>query len=514
MKPKKLIAKSIFFCVIFICTVSMLVPVSAFGEQVDWQGPSGSRIKAVHHFPKADAPLAAAPAVQPAAAAVDSPPIDGFVPWIVLVPTNRRESEDDWAAVAEPFIRGSFPSGMNPQKDFMIGLFDTGASAHVIGYQNAVRAKLYNSTYLTSNSSVIGGVTGAVDARVSRPLALYMKGLNALEPNSPSDPEATLPSTAGMKGESNISVLIGNNPGSYPDLYTAIGSPMSVYYTTRIENSAPVSVLRNGKTYTAPRITFYDRDDDTAPSYPNRVPLELKPLGAVNVQYTPTIDLFNFSFDPATPSVIIGNSAQSLFFVHSVDLREGAKTAYDKDRFMLDTGAQITVIGSRIAARLGLNPLHKEFEVEIEGVTGESTLAPGFYIDAITIPAIGEWLDYTNVPVVLLDISSPEGGTLDGIIGMNLFTEYNLILRGGGFFLEDDPVLEFERITSPLVGDIAPQSGDGIVNYLDFSVFSAAWLTHNAGVNWNAKADFVPDGTITLGDLYILAGNWLAGTIP
>ena len=141
-------------------------------------------------------------------------------------------------------------------------------------------------------------------------------------------------------------------------------------------------------------------------------------------------------------------------------------------------------------------------------------MAPGFYVDSITIPAIGEWLDYTNVPVILLDISSPEGGTLDGIIGMNLFTEYNLILRGGGFFLEDDPVLEFERITSPRVGDIAPQPGDGIVNYLDFSVFSAAWLTHNAGVNWNAKADFVPDGTITLGDLYILAGNWLAGTAP
>lgn len=513
------------------CLSKLLVCAGMFGlnistlsasgnvEQVNWYGPAGSRIKAVRYFEKdvlqTEQMMSTSSFSTTASTVIDSPPLDGFVPWIVLVATNRRESGDlDWEARIDTFVRGSFPAGVNTQTDFMIGIYDTGASAHVLGYQNAVTAGLYNSTYLTTNTTLISGVTGSVSAYVSMPLALYMAGLNALEPNSPGDPDARLNSTAGMMGQSNISVLIGDNPGSYPDIYTAVGSPMSAYYIAHFDNSTPVTVIRNGQTFTAPRITFYQKDDDTAPSYPNKVPLELRPLGAVNVQYTITLDS-GVDFKPATPSVIIGNSSQSLFFVHSVDLQEGGSIAFDKDRFMLDTGAQITVIGSRVAARLGLNPAQKEFEVDIEGVTGESIEAPGFYIDAITIPALGQWLEYTNVPVILLDISSPEGGTLDGIIGMNLFTEYNLILRGGGFFLEDDPMLEFEQISGGLVGDIAPPpDGDGVVNYLDFSVFSAAWLTDSAHPYWNPDADLMSSEDVGFNDLLILADNWLVGAMP
>ena len=115
---------------------------------------------------------------------------------------------------------------------------------------------------------------------------------------------------------------------------------------------------------------------------------------------------------------------------------------------MLDTGAQVTVVGSRIAARLQLNPAAPEFEVEIEGVTGDVTMAPGFYVDTLEIPALGQWFKATHVPVVLMDISSPEGGTLDGIIGMNLFVDFNLIVRGGGLFLDGDPTLELQRVAT------------------------------------------------------------------
>ena len=101
---------------------------------------------------------------------------------------------------------------------------------------------------------------------------------------------------------------------------------------------------------------------------------------------------------------------------------------------MIDTGAQVSVISSRIAARLELDIQNPEFLEEIVDVTGTSTMVPGFYIDFIEIPALGEWLSFTNVPVILFDVSSPEGGTLDGIIGMNLFGDFNLILRGGGLF--------------------------------------------------------------------------------
>ena len=144
------------------------------------------------------------------------------------------------------------------------------------------------------------------------------------------------------------------------------------------------------------------------------------------------------------------------------------------------------------------------------------TKAPGFYIDSLTIPAVGEWLEFMNVPVIILEISSPEGGKLDGIIGMNLFTEYNLIFRGGGIFLEEDPRMEFEKIsTGPVAGDIGPEIRDGQVDLVDYSVFSQTWMATDIDGNWNADADFVPTGTsegvINIEDLSMFAEYWLTG---
>jgi predicted aspartyl protease len=500
----------------------LLMPVTMFAAAVNWQGPAGSKIKGIRYFSKETEKEPAVVTTMTETTStvmsnvIDSPPIDGFVPWIVLTATNERETEEFWEASIESSYVGVPTGGVDPRTDYFIGLFDTGASAHVIGYENAAKAGLFSSTYLTDNITTVQGVTGSVDAWVSFPYALFMDGLDALEPNGIGGSEFILPTTDGMKGQSNISTIIGDAPGTYPDLATAIGSPMSLYYTTHIEVDKMTTVTQDGVDYTAPKISFYGQGGNE-PNYPNFVPLELKPLGAVNVQWTPGLDPFGFeTFVPAAPSIIVGNSSQSLFFVHGVDMSEGSKNAYDKDRFMLDTGAQITVIGKRIAARLGLHPNNKEFEVDIEGVTGEVTKAAGFYIDSLTIPAVGEWLEFTNVPVVMLEISSPEGGKLDGIIGMNLFTQYNLIFRGGGIFLEEDPRLEFERIsTGPVDGDIAPEIRDGKVDLIDYLVFSHTWMATDADANWNPDADFAPTGTsegiINIEDLSMFAQYWLTG---
>jgi hypothetical protein len=166
------------------------------------------------------------------------------------------------------------------------------------------------------------------------------------------------------------------------------------------------------------------------------------------------------------------------------------------------------------AARLKLNPNEPEFEAEIEDVSGQTIIAPGFYIDSIQIPAIGEWLIYTNIPVVLLDIFSPEGGTVDGIIGTNLFINFNLVLRGGGLLFDQEPALYFEPVAA-LIADIAPDDGDGKVNFKDLSAFAKAWLAVSQSPNWNEKADFAPttkpDEIINLLDLAVLSQYWFAG---
>jgi predicted aspartyl protease len=494
-------------------------------EQADWQTGNGSRIKSISYPKEKPAPLSSrrhpqrpekemifpqttkrtAKLLKSTADTevvltnmIDSPAVDGFTPWIAVSVTNARETEDIADAVVEDSITGSYLTS-TPEANYIIGIYDTGASTHVMGYEAANFAGLYKPSLnlLTTNTVTISGVTGEVDAWVSQPIGIFIDGLSAIEPNG------LLWDRSSMVGQSNVSIAVGEG-GEAVDLPTAIGSPMSVYFTAVFNNNIVVTRTRDGSDYNSPDIHIYPQDDPCIPTYANMIPLELRPLGATSVQY---VQWFNddWEFEPLSPSVIIGNLSQSVFFVASVDLYNGSHSAIDKTRFMLDTGAQVSVVGSRIGARLGLNPAHPDFEVEIQGVTGDSIMAPGFYIDAIDIPALGEWLSFTNIPVVLLDVSSPEGGTLDGIIGMNLFTDLNFTLRGGGMFLQDDPAIEYEPI-SRLPGDI---TGDGVIDWLDVGALADAWLTTTGATNWNAQADMVSDGIINFFDFAVLAQNWL-----
>jgi predicted aspartyl protease len=506
-------------------------------HEVDWRMTGGARIKAVDYpqdrppptftkqppyrpktlrkkvLPPEAASRLASLAQQSATApifatVVDSPPLGGFVPWITLAITDKRFDETSmiFEAVPESPVTGEYMTA-NPDADYAIGIFDTGASAHVISHTAAAQASL-SGPYLTSNIIEISGIVGSVDAWVSQPVGIFVDGIGAIEPNG------LLYDTSGMVGEWNTAVAVGDAVGS-PNLPTAIGSPLSVYYAAEFRNERQLFLTHNYEDFNGPDIIFYDREDPYIPLYPNIIPLELRPLGGVNVQYIPTIDPFNpFEFPPASPSVIIGNLSQSIFFVHSVDLYEADKSAIDKDRFMLDTGAQVTVVGSRIAARLKLDPDDPNFELPVMGITGETVIAPGFYIDAIEIPALGEWLSFTDVPIILLDVSSPEGGTLDGIIGMNLFVEFNFVLRGGGLFLQDDPTLEFGPIHYHIIADIAPRVADGFVDYWDLAVFAKAWLATKEprSPNWDFRCDLAPvsypDGKIDFLDFAVFAQYW------
>ncbi len=506
-------------------------------QEVDLRVTGGGRIKAVYHPPDKPvptlakrgrgqrkrlrkktlppdtatrlSPLAEELAMAIFATVIDSPPIGGFVPLVAVGVTDKRHHWSDWIFDAKDTnsVEGNYLTA-NPEADYAVGIFDTGASGHVMAHDAATQAGL-SGDYLTSTMVAISGVTGSVWAVVSQPIGIFVDGIGAIEPNG------LLYDTSGMVGEWNTAILVGDAVES-PNLPTVIGSPLSVYFATEFRNDQQITATHNGEDFNSPDIFFYELSDPCCPSYPNEIPLELRPsFGAFGVQYV--FDPYDPSFSPITPSVIMGaglQPLQSVFFVHSVDLYEKGKSAIDKDRFILDTGAQVTVIGSRIVARLKLHPDHPDFEVPVQGVTGDSIMAPGFFVDSIDIPAIGEWLSFTDVPVIFLDVFSPEGGTLDGIIGMNLFTEFNFVLRGGGFMLEDDPRIEFGPIPIPIVGDIAPRGGDGAVDFFDLDVFSKAWLATKEprSPNWDPKCDMAPepvtDGKVDFLDYAVLAEHW------
>jgi predicted aspartyl protease len=441
---------------------------------------------------------------------VESPPVAGFVPWIAVAVTDKRSEDFDSVAEAHSSVVGKYLT-KNPETDFTIGLFDTGASVHLMGYAAANRMGIFAADLLTPNFVELVGATNSTLAWVSQPLAVFMDGLAAIDPNG------TRVDGSNMVGQSNVSIIVGVAPEpNQADLPTVVGSPMSVYFATVIRNDRPITVTYDGNDYTGPDIHFYGPEDPCVPDYANSIPLNLIPTGAADIQYLPDFEalISEFIFRPGSPSVI-GGALQSLFFMGSVDLRDGIRSAIDKQRFMLDTGAQITVIGSNVASRLGLDPAHPDFEVDIEDATGEVTIQAGFYIDLLEIPALGGWLTFTDVPVVLLDVGSPEGGTLDGIIGMNLFVDFNLVLRGGGLFGQDPPALEFERIPTRLAADVAPPEGDGVVDYRDLVVLAQAWLSTSVSPDWNAKADIGPwqasDGRVDLLDLAVLGEFWFVG---
>ncbi len=444
---------------------------------------------------------------------IESPPIAGFVPQIAIAVTDARSDDTDFAAQTQGSVVGKHLTN-SPQTDFAIGLFDTGASFHLMSYTAGRRTGIYASDLLTKNTVEIIGATSSALARVSQPLAIFVDGLAAIDPNTKTLDESR------MVGQSNVSIVVGDVPTpDLKDLPTVVGSPLSVNFVTAIFNDHPITLTYDGNNYTSPDIRFYEHGDPCIPDFARSIPLSLIPAGAMNVQYILDLEaIIDFVFQPGQPSMIIGNLAQSLFFVGSVDLHDGTRSAIDKTHFMLDTGAQITVISSGIASRLGLDPAKADFDVDITDATGETTIQPGFYIDSLEIPALGEWLSFTNVPVVLLDVASPEGGTLDGIIGMNLFVEFNLVLHGGGLIFQAPPSLTFERIPSRLAADIAPPGGDGTVDWLDFAALAQAWLSKPGQPNWYAKADLAPpgapDGVVDYLDLAVLADSWLARTAP
>jgi len=445
---------------------------------------------------------------------IDNPPLDGFVPWIAVVATDEKDIEFD--AVPSTHVGGTVIHPQPLENDFAIGLYDTGASAHVMGHGDAGTLGLLAANKLTSADITITGVTGSVVAKVSYPIGLYIDGLDAIDVTNPNSP---LLDTTGMLGETNVSIAVGQTPApGQPDLPTVMGSPMSAYWAAVFDNDQQITRTVSNVDYQAPRIRFYDPEDPQIPAYPNLIPLELRPLGAVSVQYIPCVDFFGGCpdeiGDPVTPSIIVGNSSQSLFFLGSVDLYNGSRIAVDKDRFMLDTGAQITVVGYRIGARLGLNPAQPDFMVEIEGVDGQTTFEPGFYITSIQVPALGEWLTFNNVPVALLDVASPEGGTLDGIIGMNLLVNLNFVLRGGGMAGQADPSLEYEVLV-PAVTD-CDFDNDSDVDMEDFGRFQRCLTGPDTIQNEPACLDarLDADSDVDVDDLAIFRNCFSGPSVP
>ena len=439
---------------------------------------------------------------------IESPPIDGFVPYLTVAATDASSGEIyDVDAYTEYSVTGDYLTS-SPQTDYAIGIFDTGSSAHIINAADAEIMGIYDADLVTSFTVTILGATGEALALVSQPFGIFTDGLSAI------DPDTLLADDSNMVGQSNVATIVGDIIES-PNLPTVVGSPMAFFFTTVIKNSQPVTRNIDGNDITGPDIHLYQYNDSKIPVYANKINLELRPSTGYAVQFMPCFeglgeDCPEGDGEPTTPSVVFGSMfdvPQSLFFATRTDLAHGSRTSQQK-HFMLDTGAQITVVSESQAAEIELFQNEPNFMVEIVDATGQSTIVDGYYVDLLEISAIPSWLSFTHVPVIVLDVNSPEGGVLDGILGTNLFIDTDFYIHGGGLYGQAAPYIKFAFLPAGIAGDIAPAGGDGKVNILDLAALAGAWLANPLSSNWNSQADLAPDAIIDFRDFSILAQNW------
>ncbi len=108
------------------------------------------------------------------------PPMGGFSPLVAIVTSDRHSSDDfDWEQVLVSSYVGK-PLNAPAEKNFVVGVLDTGSVADLAAGDSATLLGLKGS-YLTTNTCPIGGVGGTMDATITTPVGFFAAGLGAIK---------------------------------------------------------------------------------------------------------------------------------------------------------------------------------------------------------------------------------------------------------------------------------------------------------------------------------------------
>jgi hypothetical protein len=124
-------------------------------------------------------------------------------------------------------------------------------------------------------------------------------------------------------------------------------------------------------------------------------------------------------------------------------------------------------------------------------------------VDYARINALGGALEFSRVPFVVLDVESPEGGPLDGILGMNFFWNRNIVLEptiAGAAFL---------HVSEPVPYAFIDLNYDGAVDVADFAIFASAWRSTPEDPTWNSTCDLFIDEVIDARDFEAFVDAWV-----
>ena len=293
-------------------------------------------------------------------------------------------------------------------------LFDTGSSAITYSAQNQV---VYTAAGVAipiaiKGGGIVEGLGGPQVGDVASAANIEADGLHV----------ATL--SFNDAGQGSFAFSFGsqavNAPGIQPFVGTQNSSPtVDPILGTPILGASPaapagyaaviemqgvtldLSSLAPGLIVTLPDLRFAAPGTSLFPASgttdPVRIPLTL--TGSDN-HYSPGNDITESAI-PVQNNVSVSSGSVSI----------------GNQQFLFDTGAQISVISTSLAATLGLDMSRPTFTTIVNGVSGQVTLK-GYVLSSLSLPESGGGtLTFTNVPVFVAD----PGSGFAGILGMNLF---------------------------------------------------------------------------------------------
>jgi hypothetical protein len=306
-----------------------------------------------------------------------------------------------------------------------MSIFDTGSSAITFSYADQSRFTAAGDPIpiKVPGGAVADGIGGKVTGDVSQPGTILAGGFGHIIFSDSSTKGSTGTGTTSDflrlikntidgddSGSGIVQVFVGTHDGS-PHMPTLLGTPILYIDPAHPHGEAVLITLRGSEFDFSEEIPGLDLMLPSAQVVASGSTLPTTATTSAAIQIPLTLKGIDNHLNPGNQVTETPVPYQS-----SVGLTQGAARVSGQS-FLLDTGAQVSLISTAIARTLGLDLDHPEFTGTVEGVGG-SLEVPGYTIDDLDMPisAGGGLLHFTHAPVYVLDVDGA-----DGILGMNLF---------------------------------------------------------------------------------------------
>jgi autotransporter-associated beta strand protein len=366
---------------------------------------------------------------------VDTEPINGFIPQVVMGLTNENNNDDEYSGVEGFGIASSSPGGLalpttGGSPVYVVATLDAGSSGDIVSYDSAQAFDFTDAGLVDggSQTTTISGASGDEDVTITNALGVYATDFSHASVNG----GALTVSSGSLQGQYNVPILVGNQGDGLPNI---IGSPILAQYRATIQNSVPQHLNVGGVVYQTPKVTLGAFSTTIPTGYSKLTLKAYDSLGeGPETENSPYYINYNVleggeggPVDPSTPGIWA-----SFFTNGGVGISRNGTSASGQT-FLLDTGAQVSVISNDEAASVGIfnaSPATADFTEQVQGVGG-ITEVPGYFLNTLTLTTQGGVMTWNRVPVLVLDVADPRDPTsaLPGILGTSLFSDRDLILN-------------------------------------------------------------------------------------